>query len=67
MTTGEFALSVQIAALMTALHRQGVLPIQAVIQEVEATRPFSHDPGLNFAISHLREIADALGPFERQL
>lgn len=69
MADVDVLLGSQIAALIVALHNRGVLPAQAVRDELEAGVEFQpeHREVLQAAVLRVRMLADALGPFEPQV
>lgn len=63
--SNEVVLGNQIAALIVALHRRGVLPASAVLHELrEAIRVQpEHRDVLQIADQRVQMLVDALGPF----
>jgi hypothetical protein len=68
MGTEELVLASQLNALIVALHRRGVLPATAVVEQMREVIPLQseHREVLETAAQHVQRLADALERFEPQ-
>lgn len=66
MADAEVVLGSQIAALIVALHNEGVLNCQSVLNQLQAGLEFQpeHRAILETAVRRVEMLRDALGPFE---